>query len=37
MGLVAVARFTGRGITADDLARIVAADVGFRIRPWPDQ
>jgi hypothetical protein len=36
-GLVAVERFTGRGITADRLARIVAADVGFRIRPWPDQ
>ena len=33
MGLVAVQRFTGRGITAEDLARIEAADVGFRIVP----
>jgi hypothetical protein len=30
-GLVAVERFTGRGITADDLARIEAADIGYRI------
>nr|WP_201748882.1 DUF6461 domain-containing protein [Micromonospora acroterricola] len=33
MGLVAVQRFTGHGITADDLARIEAADIGFRIVP----
>jgi hypothetical protein len=32
-GLVAVQRFTGRGITAEDLARIEAADVAFRIVP----
>ncbi|MEH1129571.1 DUF6461 domain-containing protein [Micromonospora sp. CPCC 206061] len=30
-GLVAVERFTGRGITADDLAQIEAADIGYRI------
>lgn len=30
-GLVAVERFTGRGMTADDLARVMAADVAFRI------
>ena len=33
MGLVAVQRFTGHGITADDLARIQAADIAFRIVP----
>jgi hypothetical protein len=33
MGLVAVQRFTGYGITDGDLARIVAADVAFRIMP----
>jgi len=33
MGLVAVQRFTGHGITAEDLARIEAAGVGFRIVP----
>ncbi|MEU5884989.1 DUF6461 domain-containing protein [Spirillospora sp. NPDC047279] len=33
MGLVAVQRFTGHGITAEDLARIEAADIGFRIVP----
>ena len=33
MGLVAVARFTGHGITAEDVARIAAADVAFRIVP----
>jgi hypothetical protein len=33
MGLVAVQRFTGHGITAEDVARIEAADVGFRIVP----
>ncbi|WP_218826903.1 DUF6461 domain-containing protein [Actinomadura meyerae] len=33
MGLVAVQRFTGHGITADDLARIEAADIAFRIVP----
>jgi hypothetical protein len=33
MGLVAVQRFTGYGITEDDLARIVAADIAFRIMP----
>ncbi|MGW4500816.1 DUF6461 domain-containing protein [Micromonospora sp. NPDC004336] len=32
-GLVAVRRFTGHGITAEDLARIEAADIGFRIVP----
>lgn len=32
-GLVAVERFTGRGITAEDLSRIEAADIGFRIVP----
>ncbi|MDQ7908543.1 DUF6461 domain-containing protein [Phytohabitans sp. ZYX-F-186] len=35
LGLVAVERFTGRGITADDLARIEDADVAFRIVPDP--
>jgi hypothetical protein len=30
-GLVAVERFTGRGITAEDLERIETADVAFRI------
>ncbi|MFG1871610.1 DUF6461 domain-containing protein [Micromonospora arborensis] len=30
-GLVAVARFTGRGVTAADLARIRAAGIGYRI------
>ncbi|MCW6006248.1 hypothetical protein K1W54_16935 [Micromonospora sp. CPCC 205371] len=30
-GLVAVERFTGRGITADDLAQIEAAGIGYRI------
>ncbi|MFI0349910.1 DUF6461 domain-containing protein [Actinomadura sp. 9N407] len=33
MGLVAVQRFTGHGITAEDLARIEAADIAFRIVP----
>lgn len=33
MGLVAVQRFTGHGITAEDVARIEAADIGFRIVP----
>jgi hypothetical protein len=33
MGLVAVQRFTGHGITAEDLARIEAAGIGFRIVP----
>lgn len=33
MGLVAVERFTGHGITADDLARIEATDIAFRIVP----
>ena len=33
MGLVAVQRFTGYGMTADDLARIEAADIAFRIVP----
>jgi hypothetical protein len=33
MGLVAVQRFTGHGVTAEDLARIEAADIGFRIVP----
>ncbi|MEV7231316.1 DUF6461 domain-containing protein [Polymorphospora sp. NPDC051019] len=33
MGLLAVQRFTGHGISADDVARIEAADVGFRIVP----
>jgi hypothetical protein len=33
MGLVAVQRFTGYGLTADDLARIEAAGVAFRIVP----
>ncbi|MGH3250452.1 MAG: DUF6461 domain-containing protein [Trebonia sp.] len=32
-GLVAVERFTGRGITAQDLAQIEAADIAFRITP----
>ncbi|SCL44268.1 hypothetical protein GA0070606_0211 [Micromonospora citrea] len=32
-GLVAVRRFTGHGVTAEDLARIDAADIGFRIVP----
>lgn len=35
MGLVAVQRFTGHGITAEDLARIESADVAFRILPDP--
>jgi hypothetical protein len=34
-GLVAVQRFTGRGITAQDLDRIEAADIAFRIVPGP--
>jgi Family of unknown function (DUF6461) len=34
-GLVAVQRFTGRGITAQDLDRIEAADIAFRIVPQP--
>ncbi|MEV4628171.1 DUF6461 domain-containing protein [Micromonospora sp. NPDC049523] len=33
MGLVAVQRFTGHGLTAEHLARIEAADIGFRIVP----
>ncbi|MFB4317297.1 DUF6461 domain-containing protein [Actinomadura sp. 21ATH] len=33
MGLVAVQRFTGHGITAEDLARIQTADIAFRIVP----
>lgn len=33
MGLVAVGRFTGHGITAEDLARVKDADIGFRIIP----
>src|SRR4029079_6120704 len=33
MGLVAVQRFTGYGMTADDLTRIESADVAFRIVP----
>ncbi|BCJ68326.1 DUF6461 domain-containing protein [Polymorphospora rubra] len=33
MGLVAVQRFTGHTVSADDVARIEAADVGFRIVP----
>lgn len=33
MGLVAVQRFTGRGITAEDLARMQDADIAFRIVP----
>ncbi|MFY1691935.1 DUF6461 domain-containing protein [Plantactinospora sp. WMMB782] len=33
MGLVAVQRFTGHGITAEALARIEAADIAFRIVP----
>ncbi|WP_207946746.1 DUF6461 domain-containing protein [Actinomadura sp. 7K507] len=33
MGLLAVQRFTGRGITAEDLAGIEAAGIGFRIVP----
>lgn len=33
MGLTAVQRFTGHGITAEHLARIEAADVAFRIVP----
>jgi Family of unknown function (DUF6461) len=32
-GLAAVERFTGRGITAEDLRRIEAADIAFRIVP----
>jgi hypothetical protein len=32
-GLVAVERFTGRGLTADDLDRIQAAGIAFRIVP----
>ena len=32
-GLVAVERFTGRGIAAEDLARIETAGIGFRIVP----
>ena len=31
MGMLAVQRFTGHGITAEDLARIEDADIGFRI------
>jgi Family of unknown function (DUF6461) len=34
-GLVAVERFTGRGITARDLGQIQAADIAFRITPGP--
>jgi hypothetical protein len=34
-GLVAVQRFTGRGMTAEDLDRIEAADIAFRIAPHP--
>jgi hypothetical protein len=30
-GLVAVERFTGRGITPDDLAHIEATGIGYRI------
>ncbi|MEU8796715.1 DUF6461 domain-containing protein [Spirillospora sp. NPDC048819] len=33
MGLLAVQRFTGHGMTAEDLARMEAADIGFRIVP----
>ncbi|WP_089311111.1 DUF6461 domain-containing protein [Actinomadura mexicana] len=33
MGMVAVQRFIGHGITADDLARMEDADIGFRIVP----
>jgi hypothetical protein len=33
MGLVAVQRFTGHGITAEDLTRIQTADIGFWIVP----
>ena len=33
MGLVAVERFTGHSVTAEDLARIEAAGIGFRILP----
>ncbi|GAA4467256.1 DUF6461 domain-containing protein [Phytohabitans houttuyneae] len=32
-GLVAVQRFTGHAVTADDVARIEAAGTGFRIAP----
>ncbi|WP_256370807.1 hypothetical protein [Micromonospora sp. KC721] len=31
VALLAVERFTGRGITPDDFAQIQAAGVGFRI------
>jgi hypothetical protein len=34
-GLVAVERFTGRGLTAQDLDRIQTADIAFRIMPRP--
>lgn len=34
-GLVAVERFTGRGITAQDLEQIQTADIAFRITPRP--
>ncbi len=34
-GLVAVERFTGRGITAQDLDQIQTADIAFRIMPRP--
>jgi hypothetical protein len=34
-GLVAVERFTGRGITEQDLEQIHAADIAFRIMPRP--
>jgi hypothetical protein len=30
-----VQRFTGRGMTAEDLDRIEAADIAFRIAPHP--
>ncbi|GAA4235113.1 DUF6461 domain-containing protein [Actinomadura meridiana] len=33
MGLVAVQRFTGHGVAAEDLTRVYAADIGFRIVP----
>jgi hypothetical protein len=31
-GLVAVERFTGRGVTPDDLAGIAGTGIGYRIR-----
>lgn len=34
-GLAAVERFTGRGITAQDLDQIQTADIAFRIMPRP--